>query len=568
MKGTDGRNNNDDRGELRSCLEQFKFTIASVALFSFFINLLMLVPPVFMLQMFDRVLSSRNVETLVMLLVIAFALLVVLGLLEWSRNRVLVRVGARFDAMLSQRLFDTTFLRALRRPTEASNQPLQDLTTLRQFMTGQGVFAFFDAPWTPLFLLVVFLLHPVLGFIATGFVIVLFVLAYANEVITRKPLGAANGRHHQESEFTNKNLRNAEVVEAMGMAPRLRERWRRIHDDVIGLQALASDRSAYLTSASKSLRFIAQISVLATGAYLVVQQQITPGVMIAASIITMRALAPVDQAMHAWRGFVGARGAWGRLEELLKANPERPKHMELPAPEGYLTAEKIVVVPPGSRSPAIRGVDLSLKPGDTLGVIGPSAAGKSTLARALVGIWTTYAGSVRIDGAEIEHWDRDQLGPHIGYLPQDVELFEGTIAENIARFGEVDARGVVDAAKKAGLHEMILHLPEGYDTHIGINSGALSAGQRQRVALARAVYGNPRIVVLDEPNSNLDQAGDEALSETIRRLREDRCTVVLIAHRPAVLDAVDQVLVLRDGKVATLGARQDVLSRLTRASNG
>lgn len=554
------------QGELRECVGQLRQAVVAVAAFSFFINLLMLVPPIFMLQMYDRVLSSGSVETLVMLLIVAVGLLIVLGMLEWSRNRVLVRAGGRLDQMLSSRLFDATFIRALRRPDNATTQPLQDLTTLRQFMTGQGVFAFFDAPWTPLFLLFIFLLHPWLGIFATIAAVILFIMAYTNEVITRKPLGAANSQYNKESDFTNKNLRNAEVLEAMGMTGRLRERWRAMHNDVLSLQAVASDRSANLTSASKSLRMIAQVGILALGAYLAVEQVITPGVMIAASIIMARALAPVDQAMHAWRGFIGARNAWQRLDELLNSTPQRTKHMDLPSPQGRISVENLVVVPPGGRTPALRGINLDLEPGSTLGVIGPSAAGKSTLARALVGVWPSYAGAVRIDGAEIEHWNREQIGAHIGYLPQDVELFDGTVAENIARFGEVDSRKVVEAARKTGLHEMILRLPDGYDTHIGINSGALSAGQRQRVALARAVYGNPRLVVLDEPNSNLDQAGDEALIDAIRNLREDGCTVVMIAHRPAILSGIEQVLVLRDGKVATLGPRQEVLNRLTKAS--
>ena len=562
-----GSGPNPEQGELRQCMGRLRQAFTSVALFSFFINLLMLVPPIFMLQMYDRVLSSGSVPTLVMLLILAVGLLLVLGLLEWSRNRVLVRAGGRFDNMLSDRLFDATFLRALRRPDQANTQPLQDLNTLRQFMTGQGVFAFFDAPWTPLFIGVIFLLHPWLGIFATIAALLLLALAYGNEVVTRKPLSAANSQNNQETEFTNANLRNAEVLEAMGMTGQLRRRWRAMHNDVLSLQAVASDRAANFSSASRSLRMIAQVGILALGAYLAVQQIVTPGVMIAASIIMGRALAPVDQAMNAWRGFMGARNAWQRLDGILEATPERGEAMELPAPEGQVTAENLVVVPPGSRAPALRGVNLELEPGQTLGVIGPSAAGKSTLARALVGVWPAYAGSVRLDGAAMEHWNREQLGTYLGYLPQDVELFDGTIAENIARFGEVDARQVVEAAKKTGLHEMILRLPEGYDTRIGINSGALSAGQRQRVALARAVYGNPRLVVLDEPNSNLDQDGEEALTDTIRRLSADGCTVVLIAHRPNVLAAVEQVLVLREGKVATLGPRQEVLNRLTRASS-
>ncbi len=555
----------DAVSELRESVGRCRKAFWYVALFSFFINMLMLVPPIFMLQMFDRVLSSGSIPTLVMLLVVAIGLLIVLGLLEWSRNRVLVRAGASIDKNLGERLFDATFFRALRAPDSGSTQPLKDLTTLRQFMTGQGVFAFFDAPWTPLFLLILFLFHPLLGFISLFGAIVLFALAYTNEVITRGPLGEANRAYIKESDYASSNLRNAEVLEAMGMTDRLRRRWMDMHREVLGLQGVASDRSANLTAISKSLRLILQVSILATGAWLAVEQVITPGVMIAASIIMARALAPIDQSMHAWRGFIGARGAWERLDDVLRSTPKREEHMDLPPPTGQLDAENIVVVPPGSRTPAIRGVSLSLRPGTALGVIGPSAAGKSTLARALVGVWPTYAGTVRVDGAELANWNREQIGPVFGYLPQDIELFEGTIAENIARFGEVDPQLVVEAARKAGLHEMILRLPEGYDTRIGISSGALSAGQRQRVALARAIYGDPKIIVLDEPNSNLDDAGEVALTDTIKKLREEGRTVIIIAHRPAVLNAVDQILVLKDGQAAALGDRQQVMNRFTRA---
>ena len=555
----------DSRGELREALGELRQAFTAVALFSFFVNLLMLVPPFFMLQMFDRVLSTGSVPTLVMLYILAVGLLITMGLLEWSRNRVLVRAGARLDAKLADRLFDATFFRALRRPDQATTQPLQDLTTLRQFMTGQGVFAFFDAPWTPLFILVVFLLHPLLGTIALIGALLLFALAYINELVTRQPLGAANQQYNKEMDFTNANLRNAEVLEAMGMTDRLRQRWQSFHQRVIGLQSLASDRSANLTSASRSLMFIIQISVLATGAYLAVEQVVTPGVMIAASIITMRALAPVNQAMGAWRGFVGARSAYKRLNDVLEGTPVRGQPMQLPRPEGRVEVNNLVVRPPGGQTPALRGVSFEVQPGEAIGVIGPSAAGKSTLARALVGVWPSYAGDVRIDGAEIDQWDRNQIGPYIGYLPQDVELFDGTVAENIARFGEVDSDKVVRAAEVTGLHEQILHLPEGYDTHIGINSGALSAGQRQRVALARAVYDDPRLLVLDEPNSNLDQAGEEALVTTIRQMREEGRSVVLIAHRPAVLAAVDRILVLQEGRVAAMGPREEILDRFTRS---
>lgn len=548
-------------GELRASVLKLKQAFLAVAVFSFFINLLMLVPPIFMLQMFDRVLSSGSIPTLLMLLTVAVGLLLVMGLLDWSRNHVLVRAGSRLDAMLDRRLFDATFLQALRSPDRSSTQPLKDLTSLRQFMTGQGVFAFFDAPWTPVFIVLIFLMHPWLGWFTLIGAILLLILALINELVMRKPLGAANAEYIRESDYASSNLRNAEVLEAMGMTGRLRARWQKFHHQVIALQGLASERSGTLTAMSKSLRQILQVSILALGAYLAVQQIITPGVMIAASIIMGRALAPVDQAMHAWRGFIGARNSWTRINKVLDGTPASGDPMRLPAPRGQLSVENIVVVPPGGRTPALRGVTLSLNPGDALGVIGPSAAGKSTLARALVGVWPTYAGKVRIDGADIGHWDREQLGPHIGYLPQDVELFAGTIAENIARFDDVDPDAVVAAAVKTGLHEMILRLPDGYDTQIGVSSGALSAGQRQRVGLARAVYGTPRVVILDEPNSNLDEAGEQALVQAIHALRKEGCTVVLIAHRPAVLSAVEQILVLKDGQQAALGPKEEILGR-------
>lgn len=565
MNQSKGAGSGDGVGELRSVMGQFRAAFWSVALISFFVNLLMLVPPIFMLQMFDRVITSGSIPTLVMLLVVAVLLLVVMGLLEWSRNRILIRGGARLDELLADRLFRATFFRALRSPDAGSTQPLKDLASLRQFLTGQGVFAFFDAPWTPLFLLVIFLFHPWLGMLALLGGIALFLLAIINELATRKPLAAASEQYIKESDFASHNLRNAEVLEAMGMTEKLRQRWSALHRNVLAFQGLASDRSSTVTALSKSLRMILQVSILALGAYLAVEQVITPGVMIAASIIMARALAPIDQSIHAWRGFVGARGAWSRLDDVLENTPQSQERLRLPEPEGRVTLENVVVVPPGMRTPVLRGVTMDLAPGTALGVIGPSAAGKSTLARALVGVWQTYAGAVRIDGAEIGTWDREQLGPYLGYLPQDIELFEGTIAENISRFGDVDAQEVVRAARTAGLHEMILHLPEGYDTRIGISSGGLSAGQRQRVALARAIYGNPRVIVLDEPNSNLDDAGERALSETMETLREQGRTVIVIAHRPAILSAVDQVLVLQEGQAKALGPRDEILSRFTRS---
>lgn len=555
------------RTDLEAVLHACRSSFFSVGLFSMFINMLMLVPAFYMLQVYDRVVTSGSIPTLVMLTLVMLLLMTTMGALEWVRSRIMVRVSTRIDTLLGSRLYDASFKQALYSGgMNANAQPLSDLTGLRQFLTGNGLFAFFDAPWVPIYIAIMFMFHPWFGIVAIISVIILSTLAVINEKVTSKMLGEANKENMAATQFTNKNLRNAEVVESMGMLGRIRDRWQEKNRKVLALQGIASDRAGILTSISKTTRLIVQSLVLGLGAYLAVQQEISPGLMIAGSILLGRALGPIDQMIGVWKQFVSARSQYKRLNEILANIDEDPDRMSLPAPKGKVQAENVMVAPPGSRTPVVKGVTFNVEPGEMVGVIGPSAAGKSTLARALLGIWPTMGGKMRLDGADIFNWQREELGPHIGYLPQDIELFEGTISENIARFGEVDSQAVVKAAQMAGVHDMILRLPEGYDTMIGATGGALSGGQRQRIGLARAIYGNPRLVVLDEPNSNLDDQGEAALAVALQNLKETGATVFIITHRASVLSQVQKLMVMREGALAMFGPRDQVLAELNKAS--
>jgi len=556
-----------EKTDLEAVVGACRSSFMSVGLFSMFINMLMLVPAIYMLQVYDRVVASGSVPTLVMLTLVMLLMMTTMGGLEWVRSRIMVRVSTRIDSLLGGRLYDLSFRQALQSGgVNASAQPLSDLTGLRQFLTGNGLFAFFDSPWVPIYILIMFLFHPWFGWVAIGSVIILATLALINEKVTSKVLKEANGEYTSAMNFTTKNLRNAEVVESMGMLERIRGRWEEKNRKMLAMQAIASDRGGILTSLSKTIRLIVQSLVLGLGAYLAIQQQISPGMMIAGSILLGRALAPIDQMIGVWKGFVSARTQYGRLNELLEKAGQDPERMSLPPPEGHMSAEGAIVVPPGSRNPVIKGVSFSVKAGEMVGIIGPSAAGKSTLARALLGIWPCANGKIRLDGADIYSWKRDELGPHVGYLSQDIELFEGTISDNIARFGDVNSEAVVEAARMAGVHEMILHLPEGYDTFIGATGGALSGGQRQRVGLARALYGNPRLIVLDEPNSNLDDQGEQALSAALQRLKETGATVFVITHRATVLAQVQKLMVLKEGAIVQFDERDKVLAEFSQAA--
>lgn len=549
--------------DLEQALIACKGSFLTVGFFSLFINLLLLVPSFYMLQVYDRVLSSSSITTLVMLTLIMLLLMATYGALEWIRSRILVRVSTRLDLLLNERLYDASFKQALYTGgAQASAQPLNDLTGLRQFLTGQGLFAFFDAPWLPIYIAVMYFFHPLFGALTVLGAILLILLAYANEKLTGKRLAEANQENARATQFTSKNLRNAEVVASMGMMPSLFKQWRKRNTHVLGLQARASEHGGALSNLSKTLRMVLQSLILGLGAWLVIDHQITPGLMTAGSLLLGRALAPIDLMIGSWKGFISARGQYARLNEMMRNVQAEPPRMSLPAPKGNISVEQLILTPPGAFQPILKGISFNVTAGASVGILGASAAGKSTLARALLGIWPAQSGKVRLDGADIAQWKREELGPYIGYLPQDIELFDGSISDNIARFGQVDAKAVVEAAELAGVHEMILRLPQGYDTIIGANSGALSGGQRQRIGLARAVYGNPRLVVLDEPNSNLDEAGEKALGAALLRLKQTGATLFIVTHRVSVLAYVDNLIVMNDGQIVMSGQRDQVLAQL------
>ncbi len=551
------------RSDLQEALNVCRGAFFSAAFFSMFINFLMLVPVIYMLQLYDRVVPTGSESTLYTLTLLMLVLFLTLGLLEWVRTQILVRVSTRLETMLHHRLFEVAFRQSLYSGgVTASAQPLDDLTALRQFLTGNGLFAFFDAPWLPFYIIVMFLFHPWYGWMAILTAIVLLIMAVVNEKLTSAPLSDANTLAASGRAQVNKNLRNSEVIEAMGMLSNVRQRWLDNAYDVLVLQSKASARGGMITALSKVTRMTAQSVILGIGAFLVIQGEISPGMMIAGSILLGRALAPIDLLIGSWKGFIAARGQYNRLNELLLNIPAYLKTMPLPAPVGKIEVENIFIVPPGAKEPVINGLTFEVDAGDSVAIIGPTGAGKSTLARGLLGIWPASEGVVRLDGADIMSWNREALGPHVGYLPQDIELFQGRISENIARFSEIDSEKVIKAAQMAGVHEMILLLPEGYDTAIGPSGCTLSGGQRQRIGLARALYGSPKLVVLDEPNSNLDDVGEQSLAETLATLEAEQITTIIITHRNNVLSKIKKILIIKDGALAAYGMRDDVIAHL------
>ncbi|SEE58978.1 type I secretion system permease/ATPase [Pseudomonas kilonensis] len=548
---------------LKKALKACRDSFISVGFFSFFINALMLVPTFYMLQVYGRVITSGSLTTLTMLTLITTALLVTLGSLEWIRSRVMVRVSTRLDVLLSRQVYRASFKRALESGgMDASAQSLNDLTGLRQFLSGNGLFAFFDAPWLPIYIAVMFLFHPWFGWVATASALLLLALAFVNERLTGPALAEANKEHIGATLYTTKNLRNAEVIESMGMLETLMDRWGRRQRNVLLLQSAASDSGAIISTLSRTFRILVQSLVLGLGAYLAVDNQVGAGLVFAGSILLGRALAPIDLIIGSWKGFIAARSQYNRLNDILDKQQAQPERMSLPAPQGHVQVENLIVAAPGSRTPILKNISFSAPAGCMVGIIGPSAAGKSTLARALLGVWVPQHGVVRLDGADISAWDKHELGPYIGYLPQDIELFEGTIGENIARFAEVDSVKVIQAARTAGVHEMILQLPDGYDTVIGGEGFMLSAGQRQRIGLARALYGSPRLIVLDEPNSNLDDVGDRALAAALQQLRQTGATLFVITHRTNIVSQLDRLMVMNAGAISLYGPREHVLAEL------
>lgn len=557
-------NPDNSDNEIKQALGYCRKALISIGLFSFVINMLMLTGPLFMLQVYDRVLTSRSIPTLIALTVLIAGLFGFMGILEIIRSKVLVRIGLKLDSVLTERIFNIWLLQGLLKSDGKKTNPLADLATMRQFLSGNAPVALFDLPWVPFYLALVFLLHWTLGLVAVVGALIVFVLALTNELSTRNHLKRGAAHTAAAGAYADQSHRNAETVLAMGMGENVQKRWQQSHQEGIKNNITASDRAGTLTATSKTFRMFLQSIILAVGAALAVEQLITPGVMIAASILTGRALAPVDQTLAQWKGVITARQAYQRLKALLNSIPKEKDKTDLPDPEGKLSVEKVFVTPPGGSKPALKGVNFTLEPGQGLGVIGTSASGKSTLARLLIGAWLPMQGTVRLDGATLDQWKRVSLGKHIGYLPQQVELFSGTIKENIARFSpEAQDADVIEAAQRAGVHEMILRLANGYETEIGTDGAGLSGGQKQRIALARALYLDPALVILDEPNSNLDSEGDASLTEAIKGIRARGKTVIVMAHRPSAIAAVDMLLMLNDGQKTAFGPKEQVLKEVT-----
>jgi PrtD family type I secretion system ABC transporter len=543
--------------ETRRILDQLNGYFLAAGLFSLAVNILYLASPLYMLQVYDRVMSSGSVATLVMLTLALLVALAALAGLDAVRALVLTRASVRLDRLLASRVIEAS----VRQP-ENKGRPLRDLDAFRQALTGSGIQAAFDLPWAPIYILIIFLLHPALGFFALGACAILILLALLNEWLTREPLREANEAAARNYGFTEASLRNAEVLESMGMMKGLLGRWSKDRLRLLDRQAVASDRSAGMSSLIRFVRLALQSLMLGLGAYLALERMTSIGSLFAATLLLGRALQPVEQLVGAWRGLVAARASYTRVRDMLDAVPQRAAAMSLPRPTGALAVEALTFVPPNTPRVALRNVSFQLDPGDAMGLIGPSGAGKSTLVRHIVGVLRPTGGAVRLDGADVLTWPREQLGQHVGYLPQDIELFSDTVAANIGRLrSDADAE-IVKAAQLAGVHDMVLRLPEGYNTQIGEGGAALSGGYRQRIALARAVFGMPSLVVLDEPSSNLDSDGDAALAECMARLRELGSTVIIVSHRPSTLGAVNKILYLRDGVIELFGKRDEVMAAL------
>lgn len=549
--------------ELNAAFSACRRYFATAALFSLAINILYLASPLYMLQVYDRVINSGSEVTLVMLTLVLLVALGALAALDMVRARILSRAGVRLDSLLAGRIVGATFDGVLRRG-RAAHPPLRDFDTFRQFLTGPGIHALFDLPWAPIYIFVIFLLHPYLGAFALCCALLLVGMTVANEWLVRQPMVDANEAASRSYNFTEASLRNAEVIQAMGMLPGLLLRWRRDRNRMIDRQQLASDRSAAASSLIRFLRLTMQSLILGVGAYLVIERMATSGAMFAASIMLGRALQPVEQMVGSWRNLVSASSAYERIKLMLLNNPVQEQNLSLPRPEGHLALEAVGFALPGNGKPILRGISFGIGAGEVLGIVGPSGAGKSTLARLIIGVTAPSAGVVRLDGADVSVWPRALLGRHLGYLPQDIELFADSVAANISRFRREGDMRVIEAARLAGVHDIILRLPKGYDTNLGEGGAVLSGGVRQRIALARAVYGNPSLVLLDEPSSNLDADGDAALLACIAELKRRGTTVVMVTHRPNTLSVVDTLLVLKDGMVEAIGPRQEVMARLVR----
>jgi ATP-binding cassette subfamily C exporter for protease/lipase len=556
------------RGELAEAIGKLRHGLVALGVFSFCINLMLLMPAIYMLQVYDRVLTSRNEGTLLALSALLVGLLAIEASLDWIRARLLGRMGQELEQNLDGRVFDAAFKRSVSGDLGAPTEALSDLNKIREFITGKALLAIFDAPWAPVFLIAIFLLSGTLGIFATLSMLLLIALAWYNQLSTRATLAESSKLVAASQDEATTRLRNFEIIAALGMLGRFRERWQRQQANLRDLSMKLANQSALLGSVSRYARLVLQSGILGLGGWLVLQGQMTPGGMIAASILLGRSLSPFDLLISHWSSIAKAKEAFARISNLLLDQTSTSPHVVLPRPAGRVSVENLTVAPPGQRVPTLRNIAFDVAPGALIGIVGASGSGKSTLGRALLGIWQPLAGTVRVDGAAIHQLERDDIGPWLGYLPQDVELFDGTIAENICRFTAIDSPKIIEAARKAGIHDLVLRMPKGYETRIGPAGAVLSGEQRQRLALARAIFGNPALLVLDEPNSSLDEAGDEALFKTLHELKQEKRTVFVISHRMNILQLVDQIVVLESGTLKLFAPRQDVLKAAQQARVG
>ncbi|MGN7612881.1 type I secretion system permease/ATPase [Magnetococcales bacterium HHB-1] len=543
--------------------KRIKKALIAALIASFSINLLMLVSPLYMLQIYDRVLISGSESTLIMLTIIALLLLLILGGLDYARSLILVRVGILFDSTMNRSLFFSVFQKSLLKPGGGRVRALQDLEQVRHFIGSSTLNSFFDLPWIVVYLAIIYIIHPTLGHLALSGALLLLLFAFMADLVSGKKMAKASKASIASTAFADSSFQNAEIITALGMFPALEKRWQQARIRFMALQTKANDRIAAVMGCTRFIRLAVQVGILGLGAFLAIRHEISPGMMIAVSIILGRALAPVEQLIGTWRQFISARNAYRRISQLTKTYTRpKPQQIQFAPPTGQITLEKVTCVPPGCGDPVIEDLSLEINAGESIGIIGPSGAGKSSLARLIMGIWLPEEGEVRLDGVPVASWSKEKLGPHVGYLPQDVELFEGSIAENICRFGEIDSDKLLKASQEANTHEEILKFSEGYETQVSERGRSLSGGQRQRVGLARALYGSPTMVVLDEPNANLDPEGEMALKNALQELKKRKITVILIAHRPAMIHLTDRTVIIKEGKMIWQGKTTEMANRV------
>ena len=557
---------NTQKSDLELALKSMKKIFISLGIYSFFLNILMLSAPFYMLVVYDVVMPSQNMNTLLLVTMVALMFFIGMWILDYVRSKLMIYASNKLDLILNKRLFDATFDLAAKYPNKANIQPIRDFNSIKSFMGGSAVFAFFDFPWFPIYIGLLFAFSPIYGLYGLAATAIILLLTWLNEKTTKEGLEESNADYRKAINFFENNIRNVEVVQAMGMKENLHRIWMEKYNRYLLVHTKASTTASFYSNASKSFRMLASSMMYGLGALLAIAGSISPGMIIAGAVLLGRALQPITQIVGTWKSFTNAKIAYGKLNELLLEFPVEEDKLTLPEPKGIITFENVVTVPPLGKIQVLKGITLQIESGDIVGVIGPSAAGKSSFAKTAVGVWPPTSGHIRIDGADIHQYDSVTLGKHLGYLPQDIELFEGTIAENISRFEEnVEDEDIIEAAKLSGTHELILNLPDGYATRVGAGGMSLSGGQKQRIGLARALYGNPKMVILDEPNSNLDDSGEYALMMALNTLKKHKTTVIFITHKKNILTLADKLIVIKEGNLLMYGEKDKVLEKL--ASN-